>query len=88
MKELAARIRYADKTVPMCTNQMAPRYSFSGQRPHPNIQIPRNVLFRKRFGHLSPEDRKGMANALDSSIGLLCGDNTGKLRVKIDPSRD
>ena len=47
MKEFAARMKYADSTVPMWTSQIAPACSFSGMRPQPKIQMPRKVDSRK-----------------------------------------
>ena len=47
MKELAARMKYADSTVPMCTSHMQPACSLGGSRSQPKIHRPRNVDSRK-----------------------------------------
>ena len=48
IQELAARMKYADRTVPVAAIQIVDRWTRFERRPHPKIHRPRNVDSRKK----------------------------------------
>ena len=48
MNALAARIKYAESSVPVAASQIDAKCNFFGKRSQPNIHIPKKVLSRKK----------------------------------------
>jgi len=53
MNEWAARMKYAESSVPMWTSHMQAACSLSGSRPQPKIHSPRKVDSRKNASRAS-----------------------------------
>jgi len=60
MKELAARMKKADRLTPRASIQMQARWIFLGRRSQPKIHSPRNVDSRKNAA--SPSIASGAPN--------------------------